>query len=316
MHTLIYHYGALGDFITTLPACAKCRQLFPGRVTLLGKSSHGNLARHSGYVDTVLEADSSRYRFLFLENQPTTSAGSFWEQFDTALLFAAADAPITLSAHRFFRGSLFHQTPLPPPGHHAVDYHLTFFSDSSALMEPPYPVLVAATPPLGSFFGSNTSAPYMVIHPGSGSVQKNWHFYHFVEVATLLRRNGYRIIWLSGPAEKDCLYPVTDEHHHDLPLKECVRLLANATAYLGNDSGITHLAAAAGTDVVALFGPSDPSVWAPRGSGTIRIMHHPPSHNCFPCHLQSPETAGCSRECITGITPTEVADMLLSLRRS
>jgi ADP-heptose:LPS heptosyltransferase len=41
--------------------------------------------------------------------------------------------------------------------------------------------------------------------------------------------------------------------------------LASARIYIGNDSGPTHLAAAVGTPVVALFGPSDPAVWAPRG---------------------------------------------------
>jgi len=47
--------------------------------------------------------------------------------------------------------------------------------------------------------------------------------------------------------------------------------LATARVYLGNDSGITHLAAATGVPVVALFGPSDPAVWAPRGD-TVRVV--------------------------------------------
>ena len=41
--------------------------------------------------------------------------------------------------------------------------------------------------------------------------------------------------------------------------------LASARVYIGNDSGITHLAAAAGVPVVAVFGPTDPEIWAPRG---------------------------------------------------
>jgi ADP-heptose:LPS heptosyltransferase len=66
--------------------------------------------------------------------------------------------------------------------------------------------------------------------------------------------------WCSGP--------------EDPPLENAVRIgnlyelgcwLAGARLYIGNDSGITHLAAAAGTPVLALFGPSDPAVWAPRG---------------------------------------------------
>ena len=65
----------------------------------------------------------------------------------------------------------------------------------------------------------------------------------------------------------------------DPPLPEAIRIddlyelacwLARARLYVGNDSGITHLAAAVGTPVLALFGPSDPAVWAPRGAN-VRV---------------------------------------------
>jgi heptosyltransferase-3 len=55
----------------------------------------------------------------------------------------------------------------------------------------------------------------------------------------------------------------------NLPSTAC--RLAQARLYIGNDSGITHLAAAAGTRVLALFGPTDPATWAPRGFG-IRVI--------------------------------------------
>jgi len=48
-------------------------------------------------------------------------------------------------------------------------------------------------------------------------------------------------------------------------LYELACWLAGASVYIGNDSGITHLAAAAGAPVAALFGPTDPAIWAPRG---------------------------------------------------
>jgi ADP-heptose:LPS heptosyltransferase len=47
--------------------------------------------------------------------------------------------------------------------------------------------------------------------------------------------------------------------------------LRSARVYIGNDSGITHLAAAAGAPVVAIFGPTDPAVWAPRGD-RVRLV--------------------------------------------
>ncbi|HSW50494.1 MAG TPA: glycosyltransferase family 9 protein, partial [Bryobacteraceae bacterium] len=54
-------------------------------------------------------------------------------------------------------------------------------------------------------------------------------------------------------------------------LHELACRLAQARLYIGNDSGITHLAAASGVPVLALFGPTDPAVWAPRGPN-VRVI--------------------------------------------
>jgi ADP-heptose:LPS heptosyltransferase len=99
---------------------------------------------------------------------------------------------------------------------------------------------------------------FAVIHPFSGSAKKNWPLARYCELAHAI---GARmpVRWCAGPEE---------------PLEGTVRFadlyelacwLAGARLYIGNDSGITHLAAATGAPVVALFGPTDPAVWAPRG---------------------------------------------------
>jgi ADP-heptose:LPS heptosyltransferase len=54
-------------------------------------------------------------------------------------------------------------------------------------------------------------------------------------------------------------------------LYELACWIRSARVYVGNDSGITHLAAAAGAPVVAIFGPTDPAVWAPRGD-RVRVI--------------------------------------------
>ena len=54
-------------------------------------------------------------------------------------------------------------------------------------------------------------------------------------------------------------------------LYELACWLQTARLYIGNDSGITHLAAAVGVPVVAIFGPTDPAVWAPRGD-RVRVV--------------------------------------------
>jgi ADP-heptose:LPS heptosyltransferase len=65
--------------------------------------------------------------------------------------------------------------------------------------------------------------------------------------------------WCAGPEE------VLEDAVRIDDLYELAGWLATARVYIGNDSGITHLAAAVGTPVVALFGPTDPRIWAPRG---------------------------------------------------
>jgi heptosyltransferase III len=97
---------------------------------------------------------------------------------------------------------------------------------------------------------------FAVIHPFSGSARKNWPLSRFRELASRL---VMPVRWCAGPEE------TLDGVERFDDLYELARWLASARLYVGNDSGITHLAAAVGTSVVAVFGPTDAEVWAPRG---------------------------------------------------
>jgi heptosyltransferase III len=101
---------------------------------------------------------------------------------------------------------------------------------------------------------------FAVIHPFSGSPRKNWALEKFRAVARGLERS-MTVHWCAGPEDPPLAGAV-----YLSDLYELACWLARARVYLGNDSGITHLAAAVGTPVLALFGPSDPAVWAPRGA--------------------------------------------------
>lgn len=90
----------------------------------------------------------------------------------------------------------------------------------------------------------------VVVHPYSGSMGKNWPYERFREL-----EKWYPVEWAAGPGG------VRFEN-----LLELAEWIAGADVFVGNDSGITHLAAATGTPVVALFGPTDSTVWGPRGA--------------------------------------------------
>jgi ADP-heptose:LPS heptosyltransferase len=103
-----------------------------------------------------------------------------------------------------------------------------------------------------------------VIHPFSGSASKNWPLERYRDLARWVERR-LPVHWCAGPEE-----PLEGATRFE-DLYELACWLGGARMYIGNDSGITHLAAAVGTPVVALYGLTDPRVWAPRGP-EVRVV--------------------------------------------
>ena len=108
---------------------------------------------------------------------------------------------------------------------------------------------------------------FIAVHPFSGSPKKNWPLRSFGELAASL---PYPTEFSAGPEES------LDHARRFDDLGELSRWLASARAYIGNDSGVTHLAAAVGTPLVAIFCTTDAMVWGPRGRGAVRILHGVP----------------------------------------
>lgn len=106
--------------------------------------------------------------------------------------------------------------------------------------------------------------PFAAIHPFSGSPRKNWPIERFRELARILG-GAFDVEWCAGPDEE------FHGAHRFQDLAEVGVWLSRAAIYIGNDSGISHLAAACGVPVIALFGPTDPRIWAPRGE-RVRIF--------------------------------------------
>jgi ADP-heptose:LPS heptosyltransferase len=149
--------------------------------------------------------------------------------------------------------------PALPPGAcfgHAADFFAHQVGAPSGLVSQ-----IALTPsqPRGT----------IAVHPLSGSARKNWPLQCFAELAEQL---PYQVEWIVGPEETlpQSLQPVRLAN-----LLELAQWLSGARLYIGNDSGITHLAAAAGVPTLALFGETNPTIWAPRGP-LVRVLNHTP----------------------------------------
>ena len=127
--------------------------------------------------------------------------------------------------------------------------------------------------------------PIVAIHPGSGGARKCWPVASFTAVIEHLWQHGYRVLVLAGPADSE---PIQYLRQHlatppdqtmltvleDAPLLDVAQHLQQCQRFLGNDSGITHLAAMLGIPTVAIFGPSDPIIWRPVGPD-VKVIHAP-----------------------------------------
>ena len=266
MTTMVYHSGALGDFITALPAIAAWRRLHQGeRMLLLGKPAHAVLAAPS--FDEVLDAESALCAPLFrAETDVPARLAESLARVTSALVFAPSSSPLmdrlrSCGVQAILRQDPFPSTPIP-----IVDYHLSLFPELTFTREERAPQVDTSGPRLAE--------ATIAIHPGSGSSRKNWPLAAFVEVAECLESDGERAAWVVGPAEGGLVLPPGARAWRDPNLHALAGSLARCRLYLGNDSGVTHLAAACGCPTVVLFGASDPRVWLPRGR-MVRAVESP-----------------------------------------
>ncbi len=126
-----------------------------------------------------------------------------------------------------------------------------------------------------------------LIHPFAAVPQRGWHLADFAGLAALLRQEGFKVAVLGAPRERGIFESSRDlfgDACADLVGKSDIRttmaLLGKASLFVGNDSGIMHLAAAAGTPLVALFGPQSPVKFGP-WSDKARIIYK--NFPCSPC---------------------------------
>ena len=270
MAFLVSHAGALGDFITTLPSIGVWRKLHAGeKAVLLGRPAYAGLC--GGMFDEVWDASSARFASLY-GPAPDARLAERFRSFVSALLFTPAGSPLAATLAALGVRGITKQEPFPPgPPRaggaggfvHVVDYHLALFPAEAVTDADRIPRIALPDDPEAA----RTVQPGTIaVHPGSGSARKNWPFARFVELAHRLEARGGRIAWIGGPAERGAPRAVPDAAFwRELPLPTLGARLSRCALFVGNDSGISHLAAAVGCPSVVLFGATSPAVWAPRG---------------------------------------------------
>lgn len=137
----------------------------------------------------------------------------------------------------------------------------------------------------------------VLVHPGAAGERKAWPPERFRELGEALRADGEEVAFLLGPADQAlrALLP-EDQVLPEMGLPALADRLAAARAFVGNDSGPAHLAAAVGTPVTVIFGPTMPSRTAPRGQDVRVVAAGLP---CQPCWApRTPFHCPTRRECL------------------
>ncbi len=294
---VILQPGAIGDCILTLPLAEFMKDsLQLGGIDILGHTEYIGILPGRTCVDSVRSMDSMNLYRMFVETSAfdltdgdplinafadyawiVTFLGEPYSNFEQNLIFTAncshSSEVITLSMK-------------PPEDYpnHLTDYYRQQFVDESGLSLEPRQIecgarLIKATEAdvnkgreLLTEIQVDSSEKLVVIQPGSGGLHKCWHPDNFLAVAKELRSKGVDVVFLLGPAEQERFSNATTNDINrvakcltDLSLTQVVELLSCSDGFLGNDSGITHLAAGMGVRTLVVFGPTNPSVYKPAG---------------------------------------------------
>jgi len=279
---VIFFPGALGDFICFLPALCGLRERHHGTLLLVAKPAQLDLVRLDNMVTASIEG--REVTDLFSVGSPLAGATTAllrrfataysWTGFGNAQ-FSGRLAEATGGTVHLFG---FHSTRTDE---HAADYYLRCIGHPRGASLGP--VLVEDPQWFERFAERHRldARPLLLMHPGSGSTKKNWQ--GFEAVARHWREHAYgTVVVLLGPAEIDrAMPPIAGAIQvAGLSLPQVVALVRRSSLYVGNDSGISHLAGAAGAQGVVLFGSTDPNAWAPR-STTLQVLHAP--QRCRQC---------------------------------
>ncbi len=281
---LVIRPGALGDTILSLPAIRALRLAVgsTGRIEIVGYPTPLQLAVNPRHANVAHSVDRRLFTSLFSDLANSELKG-FLETFDFVVAWCNDKEGRLTGLLRELELPHIQAPAFPPEASemHAADYLLQTLA--------PLGVNGVSRPDLwiqeeeaesgasvlrkGGLLGRN----FMALHPGSGSPSKNWKPGCFSRLASMAKESSVEPVLIQGDADRDVVQAVSRHLGwipytlNNLSLPVLASVVSRAWAYVGNDSGVSHLSAAAGSPTVALFGPTSPAIWAPRGP-KVHIM--------------------------------------------
>jgi hypothetical protein len=229
-------------------------------------------------IGQLLPWESASMSELFTDTGPSRSLRGTLAAFDAAVAYSR-DAGLARHLASIVPRLLVHD-PAPPLGSgHAAEWLARAVSSLGAPCAGAPPLLEATSHERehAAAFVRDLPDGFLAVHPGSGSPSKSWPADRFSRLVDALA--APRFLLVEGPADAQAAAALRASHQaavvaRGLTPRILGAVLARAGAFVGNDSGVSHLAAAWGAPTVALFGPTDPGVWSPVGP-RVTIVRSP-----------------------------------------
>jgi heptosyltransferase III len=295
---LVIRGGAIGDFILTLPALKALREAYPNaHIEILGYKHIAAPAENRFYAQVVRSIEYGPLSGFFATNSELSAElAGYFANFD--LIISYLYDPDCIFENNLRRcgveNLLCGPAKIVETGGHAARQLARPIEELGVrvadLTERIF--LSEKDRQFTQDFLRNLSRPIIVIHPGSGSKEKNWPPENWIE---LFSSNGrfsgakdepghmrqqLSLVVVSGEADQAQTAQLENywkdrdvRFAKNLPLLHLAAVLEDAV-FVGHDSGISHVAAAAGANCILLFGPTDPNVWAPRNKN-VHVLRAP-----------------------------------------
>ena len=288
---LVIRGGAIGDFILTLPALKALRDAYPqAHIEILGYKHIAALAENRFYAQDIRSIEYGPMSGFFArDSELSPELSSYFSSFDLILSYLYDPDGIFENNLRRCRARQIVRGPAKiDNSQHAAHAARQLaqpllelgirVEDLAARL---YPSLEDRN--LAAKFLADCARPIVTLHPGSGSEKKNWPLESWTEIGNqLLSSENFAgsIVVISGEADESQKVKLQSiwknprvRFAKNLPLTRLAALFADAV-FLGHDSGISQLAAAADAKCVLLFGPTDAGIWAPLNEN-VRVIRAP-----------------------------------------
>ena len=274
---LVIRGGAIGDFVLTLPAIKLLRENFPdAHLEILGYKHIVALAEDRFYAHATRSIEYSAMAGFFVPNAKLAPDlmeyfGSFHQivsyLFDPDGIFEA-------NMERCGVKNFIHISPKLDDSEKASLQLARPLQNLALYLDDPAAVLYpsAGDREFAARFFGDLKMPVIALHPGSGSELKNWPLQNWRALGEWLftLEPAPAILLTGGEADRMNLAALAEawkgRHVYfaeDMPLYHLAALFERCRLFIGHDSGVSHIAAAAGTPSLLMFGPTDPEVWAP-----------------------------------------------------